>query len=70
MKTYPKYKTFYKRLFPVNPFWFAIPATLDNVGCTLMYIALTECAASVYQMMRGFIVVFTAALTVCFLKRK
>mmetsp|Transcript_6838 Transcript_6838/g.11540 ORF Transcript_6838/g.11540 Transcript_6838/m.11540 type:complete len:329 (-) Transcript_6838:131-1117(-) len=35
-----------------------------------MYIALTQCAASVYQMMRGFIVVITAFMAVIFLKKK
>ena len=35
-----------------------------------MYVALTECAASVYQMMRGIIVVITALLSVFILKRK
>jgi drug/metabolite transporter (DMT)-like permease len=35
-----------------------------------MYIALTGCAASIYQMMRGIIVVITASLSVLVLKRK
>jgi drug/metabolite transporter (DMT)-like permease len=35
-----------------------------------MFIALTQCAASVYQMCRGVIVVITAFFSVVFLKRK
>ena len=35
-----------------------------------MFIALTQVAASVYQMMRGFIVVITAGMAVVFLGRK
>lgn len=35
-----------------------------------MFIALTMCAASVYQMMRGFIVVITAFMAMVFLGRK
>lgn len=35
-----------------------------------MFIALTQCAASVYQMMRGVIVIITAILSVLFLGKK
>jgi len=35
-----------------------------------MFIGLTMCAASIYQMMRGMIVVITAAMAVIFLGRK
>lgn len=34
-----------------------------------MFVALTQCAASVYQMMRGAIVIITAIFSVLFLKR-
>lgn len=54
----------------INILWLAFPAIFDCIGCTLMYIALTDCAASVYQMMRGIIVVITAGLSVTLLKRK
>jgi drug/metabolite transporter (DMT)-like permease len=40
------------------------------IGSSLMFVALTQCAASVYQMMRGSIVVITAAMAVVFLGRK
>lgn len=54
----------------INPLLLAIPATCDFCGSSLMFIALTQCAASVYQMTRGIIVVITAILAVIFLGRK
>ena len=53
-----------------NPLLVAIPAGFDICGSTMMFIALTMCAASVYQMMRGFIVVITAFMALMFLGRK
>lgn len=54
----------------INPLLLAIPATCDICGSTLMFVALTQCAASVYQMMRGIIVLITALLSVAFLGKK
>ncbi len=54
----------------INPFLLAIPATFDICASTLMFMALTQCAASIYQMMRGFIVVITAAMARIFLGKK
>lgn len=54
----------------INPLLLAIPATFDFCGSTLMFVALTQCAASVYQMMRGIIVVITAGMAMFFLGRK
>jgi len=54
----------------INPIWLAIPATCDVCGSTLMLVALTMVAPSVYQMMRGLIVVITALLSIIFLGRK
>lgn len=54
----------------VNPFTVAIPAMFDICGSSLMFVALTLCAASVYQMMRGVIVVITAVMALIFLGRK
>jgi len=48
----------------------AIPAGFDICGSSLMFVALTLCAASVYQMMRGVIVVITAVMALAFLGRK
>jgi drug/metabolite transporter (DMT)-like permease len=54
----------------VNPLLLAIPAGFDICGSSLMFVALTLCAASVYQMMRGVIVVITAFMALVFLGRK
>lgn len=53
----------------VNPAIISIPAICDICGSSLMFVALTMCAASVYQMMRGVIVVITALMAVFFLGR-
>lgn len=54
----------------VNPFLLAIPAAFDFCGSTLMFIGLSMCAASIYQMMRGAIVLITALMAFIFLGRK
>jgi len=53
-----------------SPLLIAIPATCDFCGSTLMFIALTMVDASIYQMMRGIIVVICAILSVVFLKQR
>lgn len=54
----------------INPLLLAIPATCDFMASTLMFIALTMVDASIYQMMRGIIVVIAALLSIIFLGRK
>ena len=54
----------------INPALLAIPAAFDFCGSTLMFIALTQVAASVYQMLRGAVVLFVAAGAMIFLKRR
>jgi len=54
----------------INPLYLLIPAACDICGSTLMFVALTQCAASVYQMMRGIIVLITSLLSVAFLNKK
>jgi drug/metabolite transporter (DMT)-like permease len=54
----------------INPLLLAIPASCDVIASTLMNIALTMVAASVYQMLRGIIVLIVAAMAIIFLKRK
>lgn len=54
----------------INPLLLAIPASCDFMGSSLMMISLTMVPASVYQMMRGFIVVITALFSIVFLKRR
>lgn len=53
----------------INPLLLAIPACFDIVASTLMNIALTMVAASVYQMLRGTIIIITAGMSILFLKR-
>lgn len=54
----------------INPLLLAIPASLDIIASTMMNIALTMVAASVYQMLRGMKIIFTAAMAIIFLKKK
>lgn len=54
----------------INPLLLAIPAGFDIIASTLMDIALTMVAASVYQMLRGMIIIITAGMSIMFLKRK
>jgi drug/metabolite transporter (DMT)-like permease len=54
----------------INPMLIAIPASCDFMGSSLMFVALTMVPASVYQMMRGIIVVITALFSMAFLGRK
>jgi len=53
----------------LNPLVISFPAMFDICGSSLMFVALTMCAASVYQMMRGVIVVITAMMAMFFLGR-
>jgi len=53
-----------------SPLIFALPALCDCLGTSLMYTGLTMTYASVFQMLRGSVVVFTGILSVVFLKRK
>jgi drug/metabolite transporter (DMT)-like permease len=54
----------------INPMLIAIPASCDFLGSSLMFCALTMTPASVYQMMRGIIVVITCLMSVAFLGKK
>lgn len=54
----------------INPLLLAIPAAFDIVGSSLMNVALTLIPASVYQMLRGMIIIVTAVMSIIFLKRK
>ena len=48
----------------------AIPAAFDIVSSSLMNVALTLIPASIYQMLRGMIIIVTATMSILFLKRK
>lgn len=52
-----------------NPIIFLVPALCDMTGTTLMYIGLNFTYASSFQMLRGAVIVFTALLSVAFLRR-
>jgi len=53
-----------------NPLIFLLPACCDMTGTSLMYMGLTMTDASVFQMLRGSVVIFTGVLSVVFLGRK
>ena len=54
----------------INPLLLLIPSAFDIIASTLMDISLTMVAASVYQMLRGMIIIITALMSIIFLKRK
>lgn len=47
-----------------------VPAACDAIATILMNVALLFIPVSIWQMLRGSIIVFTAFLTICFRKRK
>lgn len=49
---------------------FAAPATCDLIATCLMYIGLMYTTASVFQILRGFMVVMTCFLSITFLRKK
>jgi len=53
-----------------NPWTMLIPACLDCTGTSLMYVGLTMTYPSVFQMLRGSVVIFTGIMSVVFLHRK
>jgi drug/metabolite transporter (DMT)-like permease len=54
----------------INPLLLAIPSSFDIIGSSLMNVALTLIPASIYQMMRGMIIIVTSVMSVIFLKKK
>jgi len=53
-----------------NPAIFILPACCDLTATSCMYIGLNWTYASVFQMLRGSVVIFTGIFSVIFLKRK
>jgi hypothetical protein len=51
-------------------FLLALPSACDIMGTTLVNVGLIMVPASIYQMVRGFLVVFVGLFSVIFLKRK
>ena len=58
------------RAKPFNPFLFVVPALCDMTATSCMYVGLALTDASIFQMLRGSVIIFTAALSVVFLKRR
>jgi drug/metabolite transporter (DMT)-like permease len=53
-----------------NPFIFWVASICDMMSTCLSYIALNYTSASSFQMLRGSVMVFTALLSVAFLRKK
>ena len=49
---------------------FALPALCDILGTSTMYVGLTLTSASIYQMLRGSVIIFTGALSAVYLRRR
>jgi drug/metabolite transporter (DMT)-like permease len=54
----------------VNYLLIAIPASADLMTSTLQYIALNYISPSIYQMLRGGVIIVTAIFSMLFLKKK
>jgi len=54
----------------LSVFWVIIPALFDMCGSTLLFLGLTNMASSVYQMLRGSVILFIALGSIKLLKRR
>lgn len=59
----------FPRAKPHSKFIYLIPAMCDMMGTSIMYLGLSLTSSSVFQMLRGSVVIFTAVFSVVFLKR-
>lgn len=59
-----------KTLPVASPYQLMLPALCDFVGSTVMTFGLSMIAGSIYQMLRGSLIIFTAVFSVIFLKNK
>lgn len=74
---YFRHKTFHDQEYqlvkaeklPIQPLWTAIPAFLDMTGSFLVFYGLTLIQASIYLMIKGSVVVYSAVLTYLIFKR-
>jgi drug/metabolite transporter (DMT)-like permease len=55
---------------PFNRFVLLLPALCDMTATSLMYVGLSLTDASIFQMLRGSVVIFTGIFRVVFLKKK
>jgi len=53
-----------------SPFQLMLPAACDFIGTTIMTFGLSMIAGSIYQMLRGSLIIFTAIFSIIFLKSK
>lgn len=53
-----------------SPFQLMLPAMCDFIGSTVMTFGLSMIAGSIYQMLRGSLIIFTAVFSIIFLKSK
>lgn len=53
-----------------NPLIFILPACCDMVGTSMFYMGLLWTYASVYQMLRGSVVIWTGVFSMIFLRRR
>ena len=60
----------FKLAKPHSPLIFFVPALCDMTGTSLMYVGLSLTSASVFQMLRGSVVIFTGIFSVLFLKNQ
>lgn len=54
----------------INPLLLAIPAMCDTCASSLMFVALTQVAPSVYQMLRGVLLIYISIFSKIFLKQQ
>jgi drug/metabolite transporter (DMT)-like permease len=59
----------FPRAKPHSKFIYLVPAMCDMLGTSIMYLGLSLTSSSVFQMLRGSVVIFTAVFSVVFLKR-
>ena len=60
----------FPRAKPHSKLIFLLPAMCDMTATSVMYLGLSLTSSSVFQMLRGSVVVFTAAFSVIFLKKR
>eukprot|EP01138_Halocafeteria_seosinensis_P001550 gb/GECG01001588.1/.p1 GENE.gb/GECG01001588.1/~~gb/GECG01001588.1/.p1 ORF type:complete len:410 (+),score=26.20 gb/GECG01001588.1/:1-1230(+) len=66
----PAYKKEVEASKPFNRVLLLLPALCDMTATSLMYVGLNLTYASVFQMLRGSVVIFTGIFTYLFLKRR
>jgi drug/metabolite transporter (DMT)-like permease len=53
-----------------SPLWFAVPGTIDALNSSLQFFALTLVDSSIYQMIRGGVIIVVAIFSKLFLRRE